>query len=80
MARSLAEEELPVLDRPLRFAVHRGARGSVKAASLDELRELLERPWSPGEERQSSPRPRHEGRRGDRHRARPGGPRHRRHR
>lgn len=49
LARTLAAEELPELDRPLRFVVTRGARGAVRAASLAELRELLDRPWSPGE-------------------------------
>jgi hypothetical protein len=49
LARSLVEEELPVLDRPLRFVVLRGPRGAVRAATLEELRELLDRPWSPGE-------------------------------
>ncbi len=49
MARTLAAEELPVLDRPLRFVVHRGQRGSVRAATLDELQDLLDRPWSPEE-------------------------------
>jgi hypothetical protein len=46
IARSLTEPELPVLDRPLRFAVMRGQRGSVNADTLDELQELLDRPWS----------------------------------
>jgi hypothetical protein len=60
MARTLHESELPVLDRPLRFSVHRGARGSLRAASLEELQELLERPWMPDEiERERAPeRPR----------------------
>ncbi|MBK8250581.1 MAG: DEAD/DEAH box helicase [Gemmatimonadetes bacterium] len=49
LARSLAAEEVPVLDRPVRFVVHRGQRGSVRAATLDELQELLDRPWSPEE-------------------------------
>jgi ATP-dependent helicase HrpA len=49
LARTLVAEELPALDRPLRFAVGRGARGAVKAASLDEMQELLDRPFSPGE-------------------------------
>ena len=49
MARTLHESELPVLDRPLRFAVHRGARGSLRGASLEELQELLDRPWMPEE-------------------------------
>ena len=60
MARTLHESELPVLDRPLRFSMHRGARGSLRAASLEELQELLERPWMPDEiERERAPeRPR----------------------
>jgi hypothetical protein len=41
LARLLAEDDLPVLDRPLRFAVHRGARGSVKADTLEQLRQKL---------------------------------------
>lgn len=49
LARTLVREELPTLDRPLRFLVHRGQRGSVRAATLDELQELLDRPWSPEE-------------------------------
>jgi hypothetical protein len=49
VARTLTEAELPVLDRPLRFSVTRGQRGMVKAATLEELQELLARPWSPAE-------------------------------
>jgi hypothetical protein len=49
IARSLTESELPVLDRPLRFTVIRGQRGAVKADTLDELQELLDRPWSQNE-------------------------------
>jgi ATP-dependent helicase HrpA len=49
LARTLGEDELPTLDRPLRFAVHRGERGTVRAATLDELQELLDRPWSADE-------------------------------
>ncbi|MBL8961300.1 MAG: DEAD/DEAH box helicase [Gemmatimonadetes bacterium] len=49
LARSLVMEEVPRLDRPVRFVVHRGQRGSVRAATLDELQELLDRPWSPEE-------------------------------
>ncbi|HEY7861785.1 MAG TPA: DEAD/DEAH box helicase, partial [Gemmatimonadaceae bacterium] len=56
MARTLHESELPALDRPLRFSVHRGARGSVRGATLDELQELLDRPWMPAEvERERAP-------------------------
>src|SRR5918999_1090457 len=46
LARTLSEAELPTLDRPLRFSVHRGPRGTVRASTLDELQELLDRPWS----------------------------------
>ena len=49
LARTLTEGELPALDRPLRFLVHRGQRGSVHASTLGELQELLDRPWSPEE-------------------------------
>ena len=49
LARSLVEEELPTLDRPLRFVVHRGQRGSVRAATLGELQERLDMPWAPDE-------------------------------
>jgi hypothetical protein len=63
MARTLHESELPVLDRPLRFGVHRGARGSVRGATLDELQELLERPWMPDEvERERAPERARDGR------------------
>jgi ATP-dependent helicase HrpA len=57
MARTLVEEELPVLDRPVRFTVLRGQRGTVRAATLDELQDLLDRPWAP------PPRPRADDRR-----------------
>jgi hypothetical protein len=83
LARSLVDEELPVLDRPLRFVVLRGPRGAVRASSLDELQALLERPWSPDEPMEVRPRrrdsrPPHRrddrrpprGRRGDRRRRR----------
>ncbi|CAN5380276.1 hypothetical protein BH23GEM2_BH23GEM2_26120 [soil metagenome] len=49
LARTLSEEELPQLDRPVRFVVLRGKRGAVRAASLSELQDALDRPWSPGE-------------------------------
>lgn len=50
LARTLVKEELPVLDRPLRFVVTRGARGTVRADSLGEVQELLSRPWSSDED------------------------------
>ncbi len=61
LARTLVTEELPTLDRPLRFLVNRGARGSVKADTLEAVQEELSRPWSRDE---ASRRP--EGRRGER--------------
>jgi ATP-dependent helicase HrpA len=49
LARTLVEEELPLLDRPQRFSVARGRRGVLQARSLMELQELLDRPWMPDE-------------------------------
>jgi ATP-dependent helicase HrpA len=49
LARSLVQEELPVLDRPLRFMVNRGRRGNLRANTLLELQELLDMPWMPEE-------------------------------
>ena len=46
IARTLTEPELPILDRPLRFTVMRGQRGSVRAQTLDELQERLDAPWT----------------------------------
>jgi hypothetical protein len=64
LARTLAEEELPALDRPIRFTVLRGPRGAIRAATLDELQDLLDRPWTPNEvtedERPSDTTPREE--------------------
>jgi hypothetical protein len=48
-ARTLVDEELPVLDRPVRFVVMRGPRGAVRADSLAELQDKLDLPWSPDE-------------------------------
>jgi hypothetical protein len=56
LARSLVEEELPVLDRSLRFVVLRGPRGAVRASSLAELQDLLDQPWSPDEPANFRPR------------------------
>jgi hypothetical protein len=50
VARSLVEEELPVLDRPVRFVVTRGQRGAVRAETLEELQHQLDLPWTPGED------------------------------
>jgi ATP-dependent RNA helicase HrpA len=49
LARTLTEDELPMLDRPIRFTVLRGPRGAVRATTLDELQDTLARPWSPDE-------------------------------
>ena len=57
IARTLVEEELPQLDRPLRFVVTRGARGAVKAASLDELQERLDEPFTDDERQREFERP-----------------------
>ena len=46
VARTLTEGELPALDRPVRFVVARGQRGSVRARTLDELQALLDAPWT----------------------------------
>ena len=49
LARTLSEAELPALDRPIRFTVLRGPRGAVRASTLEELQDMLDRPWSPDE-------------------------------
>ena len=46
LARNMAPEELPALDRPLRFVVPRGARGAARGNTLEELQEELERPFT----------------------------------
>jgi ATP-dependent helicase HrpA len=46
LARTLTESEIPVLDRPLRYIVTRGARGAARAATLAALQEELERPFT----------------------------------
>jgi uncharacterized membrane protein YgcG len=46
IARSLTEGEIPSLDRPVRFVVTRGQRGSVRARTLDELQTQLDQPWT----------------------------------
>ena len=54
IARSLTQEEIPQLDRPVRFVVLRGQRGAVRADDLEELQELLAQPWSPDEVEESA--------------------------
>jgi ATP-dependent RNA helicase HrpA len=46
LARTLSANELPTLDRPLRFIVTRGVRGAARAKTLDELQDELERPFT----------------------------------
>jgi hypothetical protein len=69
VARGLVAEELPEFDRPVRFSVTRGARGTVKAAALDDLADALDRPYTDDELRREPEKPRG-GRRG----GWPGGP------
>ncbi|HET6760816.1 MAG TPA: DEAD/DEAH box helicase [Gemmatimonadaceae bacterium] len=54
IARTLTQEEIPQLDRPVRFVVLRGQRGAVRADDLDELQERLAQPWSPDEVEESA--------------------------
>jgi hypothetical protein len=71
IARTLAAEELPVLDREVRFVVPRGQRGSVRADSLEQLQELLARPWTDEEvERHERAREQHGQKKRDEHRHR----------
>jgi hypothetical protein len=62
--RRLSADELPALDRPLRFAVVRGGAPPLRADSLPELRRLLAQPGR----RSQAPRHRHPPRRGGRRR------------
>ncbi len=55
IARTLVVEELPTLDRPLRFAVTRGQRGAVRAADLPTLQQRLDDPYT-DEERETAQR------------------------
>jgi hypothetical protein len=72
MARTLVEEELPTVDRPLRFLVLRGQRGAVRGDTLDELQEKLDLPWAPEEVGDDGAYAARDGGAGeDRHRRRP---------
>ena len=46
VARTLVTQELPALDRPMRFVVSRGQRGAARSDTLEGLQEELERPWT----------------------------------
>jgi len=52
VARTLVDEELPELDRPLRFVVHRGARGAVRGRTLTELQNALDEPFTDTEKQE----------------------------
>ena len=54
IARTLTEQEIPELDRPVRFVVLRGQRGAVRSDSLEDLQERLAQPWSPDEVEESA--------------------------
>jgi ATP-dependent helicase HrpA len=58
-ARRLRAEELPALDRPLRFSVPRGRDPEIRAATLEELRDLLHRAPSTQRRRKEFRPPRH---------------------
>jgi hypothetical protein len=62
--RRLSSDELPALDRPLRFAVVRGGAPPLRADSLPELRQLLAQTG----DRSRQARHRHPSRRGGRRR------------
>ena len=71
LARTLSEDELPVLDRGVRFVVPRGQRGSVRADTLEQLQELLDRPWTDEEvERHERAREEHHQKKHEAHRHR----------
>ena len=49
IARTITSEEVPRLDRPIRYVVPRGQRGSVRANSLTELQDKLAMPYTDDE-------------------------------
>ncbi len=53
LARTLIQEEIPALDRPIRFVVPRGQRGSARAADLLELQHKLDLPFTDDEQAQT---------------------------
>ncbi|GAB1344285.1 DEAD/DEAH box helicase [Gemmatimonas sp.] len=65
LARTVVAEELPTLDRALRFVVPRGQRGSVRADDLLELQDKLDLPFT-DEERAAHDAKQASGRRGER--------------
>ncbi|MEO7996371.1 MAG: DEAD/DEAH box helicase [Gemmatimonadaceae bacterium] len=53
LARTITIEEIPKLDRPIRYIVPRGQRGSVRANSLSELQDKLAMPYTDDEIRET---------------------------
>jgi ATP-dependent helicase HrpA len=49
-ARRLRSDELPALDRPLRFAVQRGTHAPIQADSISDLQSALQRSPAPNED------------------------------
>lgn len=66
LARTLVVEELPTLDRVLRFVVPRGQRGAVRGDTLDEVQERLDLPFTEAERGWSGSRSEPRGRGPDR--------------
>jgi hypothetical protein len=69
LARTMVAEELPQLDRALRFVVPRGQRGSVRADDLLDLQDKLDLPFTDEERAAHDARKRggaESGRRGER--------------
>ena len=56
LARTISEEELPEFDRPVRFVVPRGQRGSVRGGTLDELLQKLDDPYTDDERNRANGR------------------------
>jgi uncharacterized membrane protein YgcG len=54
LARTMVQEEVPSLDRPVRFVVPRGQRGSVRADTLDDLQHKLDLPFTDDERARST--------------------------
>lgn len=59
LARTMVQEEVPTLDRPVRYVVPRGQRGSVRANDLATLQEKLDLPFT-DDERHATPAVRRE--------------------
>jgi ATP-dependent helicase HrpA len=49
LARTLVADELPTFDRPLRFVVPRGQRGSARGDTLEAVQEAMDAPYMPEE-------------------------------